>query len=105
MPVEPDQKAPRQRCASAAHDACQRAELSVAFLTNRPIARIETVATEIDCRTASRVGIWTVIPTAPATGAAREVKARYSFYDRVQDGGWKIDHLHSSMMRFCVRWS
>lgn len=71
----------------------------VAFLTNRPIARIETVATEIDCRTASRVGIWTVIPTAPATGATREVKARYLFFDRVQNGGWKIDHLHPSMMR------
>ncbi|WP_439476978.1 SgcJ/EcaC family oxidoreductase [Brevundimonas sp.] len=70
----------------------------VAFLKNRPVARIHTSTTEIDCRTASRVGTWTVTLTDPVTGAARDVNARYSFLYRFEDGDWKIDHLHSSMM-------
>lgn len=70
----------------------------VAFLKNRPVTRIDTSTTEIDCRTASRVGTWTVTLTDPGTGATRDVKARNSFLYRFEDGDWKIDHLHSSMM-------
>lgn len=70
----------------------------VHFLKNRPVGRIDTGTVEIDCRTASRVGTWTVTLTDPASGAVREVKARYSFIYRFEDGDWKIDHLHSSMM-------
>lgn len=70
----------------------------VSFLKNKPAARIDTSTIEIDCRTASRVGTWTVTLTDPATGQARDVHARYSFIYRFEGGGWKIDHLHSSMM-------
>jgi len=70
----------------------------VGFLQNRPVARIDTSTVEIDCRTASRVGTWTVTLTDPASGAAREVPARYSFIYRFEAGDWKIDHLHSSVM-------
>ena len=70
----------------------------VGFLRNRPVARIVTSTVEIDCHTASRVGLWTVTLTDPATGAKRDVQARYSFIYRFEDGAWKIDHLHSSMM-------
>ena len=68
------------------------------FLANRPVANIDTSRVDIDCRTASRVGTWTVTLTDPGTGAARQVKARYSFIYRFEDGEWKIAHLHSSMM-------
>lgn len=70
----------------------------VGFLRNSPVGRIETSTVEIDCDTASRVGTWTVVLTDPATGAKRDVAARYSFIYRWEDGQWKIDHLHSSVM-------
>ncbi|WP_298162390.1 SgcJ/EcaC family oxidoreductase [Brevundimonas sp.] len=70
----------------------------VGFLRNRPVGRIDTSSVEIDCRTASRVGTWTVTLTDPASGAARDVAARYSFIYRFEQGDWKIDHLHSSVM-------
>ena len=70
----------------------------VSFLKNKPVARIDTDTTEIDCRTASRVGTWTVTLIDPATGAVRDVAARYSFIYRFEGNEWKIDHLHSSMM-------
>ena len=70
----------------------------VGFLPNRPVARIDTSTVEIDCRTASRVGTWTVTLTDPASGASRDVPARYSFIYRFEAGDWKIDHLHSSVM-------
>jgi uncharacterized protein (TIGR02246 family) len=70
----------------------------VSFLRNRPAARIDTSTVEIDCRTASRVGTWTVTLTDPVTGLSREVGARYSFIYRLEAGAWKIDHLHSSLM-------
>lgn len=70
----------------------------VSFLKNKPAARIDTSTIEIDCRTASRVGTWTVTLTDPATGQARDVHARYSFIYRFEGGAWKIDHLHSSAM-------
>ena len=70
----------------------------VGFLKNKPVGRIDTSTTEIDCNTVSRVGTWTVTLTDPATGSTREVKARYSFIYRFEDKDWKIDHLHSSAM-------
>jgi uncharacterized protein (TIGR02246 family) len=70
----------------------------VTFLRNSPVGHIDTSTVEIDCDTASRVGTWTVTLTDPATGARRDVAARYSFIYRWEDGQWKIDHLHSSMM-------
>lgn len=70
----------------------------VAFLRNRPVARIDSSTIEIDCETASRVGTWTISLTEAGTGRTRDVKARYSFIYRYEDGDWKIDHLHSSTM-------
>lgn len=37
----------------------------VAFLKLKPVARIDTSTTEVDCGTASRVGTWTVAVTDP----------------------------------------
>ncbi|MFD1746928.1 SgcJ/EcaC family oxidoreductase [Rhizobium helianthi] len=68
------------------------------FLKNSPSARIDTSTIEIDCHTASNVGTWTISLTDPATGKQSEVKGRYSFIYRFEDGQWKIDHLHSSLM-------
>lgn len=70
----------------------------VTFLKGSPVATINTSTIEIDCKTASRLGTWTVTLTDAATGAKTDVKARYSFIYRYEDGSWKIDHLHSSMM-------
>lgn len=70
----------------------------VTFLANRPVAEIVTGKVDIDCRTASRVGTWNVTLTDPNTGSTRQVQARYSFIYRLEDGEWKIAHLHSSMM-------
>jgi len=70
----------------------------VNFLKLKPVGRIDTSTTEIDCQTASRVGTWTVAVTDPVTGLGRDVVARYSFIYRFEDGAWKIDHLHSSAM-------
>lgn len=73
-------------------------EYFVSFLKNKPVARIDSSTIEIDCSTASRVGTWTVALTDPATGHARDVRARYSFIYKFEGGEWKIDHLHSSVM-------
>lgn len=70
----------------------------VTFLKNSPVGTIDTSEIEIDCNTASRVGTWTVALTDAASGTKTDVKARYSFIYRFEDGSWKIDHLHSSMM-------
>lgn len=70
----------------------------VSFLRNKPVGRIDTSTVDIDCQTASRLGTWTVTLTDPTTGVSRDVRARYSFIYRFEDGDWKIDHLHSSMM-------
>lgn len=70
----------------------------VGFLKGSPVGRIDTSTVEIDCKTASRLGTWTVTLTDAASGAKTDVKARYSFIYRWEDGDWKIDHLHSSMM-------
>ena len=70
----------------------------VSFLRGKPVGRVDTSTVEIDCNTATRLGTWTVTLTDPATGKKNDVKARYSFVYRWEDGQWKIDHLHSSAM-------
>ena len=70
----------------------------VSFLKNSPVGTINTSTVKIDCRSAARLGTWTVALTNPETGVKSDVKARYSFIYRYVDGDWKIDHLHSSMM-------
>lgn len=70
----------------------------VKFLKGAPVGKIDTSTVKIDCNTASRVGTWTVTLTDAATGKKTDVKARYSFIYRFEDGQWKIDHLHSSKM-------
>lgn len=70
----------------------------VGFLKPSPVGTINTSTVKIGCNTAARLGTWTVTVTDPATGAKTDIKARYSFIYRLEDGKWKIDHLHSSMM-------
>ena len=70
----------------------------VSFLKNSPQATIETSTVKIDCTTATRVGLWTVAMTDPATGAKSDVKARYSFTYAWDGAAWKIAHLHSSVL-------
>jgi uncharacterized protein (TIGR02246 family) len=70
----------------------------VGFLKPSPVGTINSSTVKIGCNTAARVGTWTVSVTDPATGAKADIKARYSFLYRIEDGKWKIDHLHSSRM-------
>ena len=70
----------------------------VGFLKPSPVGTINTSTVKIGCNTAARLGTWTVTVTDAATGAKTDIKARYSFLYRIEDGKWKIDHLHSSMM-------
>lgn len=70
----------------------------VHFLAKSPAAHIDTSTIEFDCHTASNVGTWTIDLTDPATGAKSQVKGRFTFIYRFEDGQWKIDHLHSSLM-------
>lgn len=70
----------------------------VGFLRGSPVGRIDSSNVRLGCNTAARVGTWTVRLTDATTGATRDVAARYSFIYVYEDGDWKIDHLHSSMM-------
>jgi len=70
----------------------------VGFLKPSPVGTINSSTVKIGCNTAARLGTWTVTVTDPSTGAKTDIKARYSFLYRIEDGAWKIDHLHSSMM-------
>ena len=70
----------------------------VGFLKPSPVGTINTSTIKMGCNTAARVGTWTVTVTDAATGAETDIKARYSFLYRMEDGKWKIDHLHSSKM-------
>jgi uncharacterized protein (TIGR02246 family) len=70
----------------------------VKFLQGSPVGTINTSTVKLGCNTASRLGTWTVTLTDAKTGAKNDVKARYSFIYRIENGAWKIDHLHSSMM-------
>jgi uncharacterized protein (TIGR02246 family) len=70
----------------------------VSFLKSSPVGTIDTSTTTLGCNSATRVGTWTVALTNPTTNAVTNVKARYSFVYRYGRDGWKIYHLHSSMM-------
>ena len=70
----------------------------VTFLTNSPVGTIDSSTTALGCNSATRVGTWTVALTNPTTNVVTNVKARYSFIYRYGRDGWKIYHLHSSMM-------
>ena len=70
----------------------------VKFLKGKPVGRIETSTTKSGCNWLLRMGTWTVTLTDPATGAKNDVKARYTFLYQFEDGKWKVEHLHSSMM-------
>lgn len=69
----------------------------VGFLKNNPVGTVTSSTIDIGCNQATRVGTWTVTFT-DAAGMKTDVKARYSFIYRYDDGEWKIDHLHSSML-------
>jgi uncharacterized protein (TIGR02246 family) len=68
------------------------------FLKNSPAGTVDTSTVSLGCNIATRVGTWTVALTNPATNAATNVKARYSFIYKYGRDGWKIYHLHSSAM-------
>lgn len=68
------------------------------FLQSAPVGTIDTSSIDIGCNKATRVGTWTVRLTDPATGAVNDVRARYSFVYRLENGRWMIDHLHSSVL-------
>jgi uncharacterized protein (TIGR02246 family) len=70
----------------------------VGFLKNNPVGTIRSSTYKMGCNKAARLGTWTVSFTDAVTGAKTDVQARYSFIYRMEDGEWKIDHLHSSMM-------
>ena len=70
----------------------------VKFLKGSPVGSIDTSTIRIGCNTAYRLGTWTVKLTDATTGAVGNVKARYSFIYKMENGQWKIEHLHSSAM-------
>ncbi|WP_290811848.1 SgcJ/EcaC family oxidoreductase [Aquidulcibacter sp.] len=70
----------------------------VGFLKNSPVGTIQTSTVQVGCNIATRLGTWDVALTNPETKAVTVVKARYSFIYKIEDGAWKIYHLHSSMM-------
>lgn len=70
----------------------------VSFLKSSPVGTIDTSTVWTGCNIATRLGTWTVTLTNAETGAKTDVKARYSFIYKYEDGQWKIAHLHSSMM-------
>ncbi len=70
----------------------------VKFLKGSPVGRIDTSSIKSGCNWALRMGTWTVIMSDPATGAKTDVKARYTFLYQFEDGKWRIEHLHSSVL-------
>ena len=70
----------------------------VKFLKGSPVGRIDTSAIKSGCNWALRMGTWTVTMSDSATGAKTEVKARYTFLYQFEDGKWRIEHLHSSVL-------
>lgn len=70
----------------------------VTFLKNSPKGSIDTSALRIGCNSIARMGTWTVALTDAKTRARTNVKARYTFIYALEDGQWKIAHLHSSLM-------
>jgi hypothetical protein len=82
----------------AAHQPRWHPRLFRQLPEDQPVGSIDTSNVRIGCNTASRTGTWTVRLTDPTTRQSRDVKARYSFIYVYENGEWKIDHLHSSMM-------
>ena len=70
----------------------------VEFLQKSPVATLDSSTIKSGCNWALRAGAWTVNLTDKATGAKNAVKARYTFLYQYQQGTWKIEHLHSSVM-------
>ena len=79
-------------------DAAGIRDYFVKFLRGSPVGRIETSTIKSGCNWALRAGTWTVVLTDEKTGAMRDVNARYSFLYQFEDGQWKIEHLHSSVL-------
>ncbi len=70
----------------------------VEFLPKSPVATIDSSTIKSGCNWALRAGAWTVNLTDKATGGTSKVKARYTFLYQYEQGAWKIEHLHSSVM-------
>ena len=79
-------------------DAAGIRDYFVKFLKNSPVGRIDSSTIKSGCNWALRAGTWTVSLTDANTGAKNDVRARYSFLYGFEDGQWKIEHLHSSVM-------
>jgi uncharacterized protein (TIGR02246 family) len=78
-------------------DHAQINDYFIGFLKGNPVGTINTSNVRIGCNMAYRLGTWTVALTG-ANGVRNDVKARYSFIYKLEDGEWKIAHLHSSVM-------
>lgn len=70
----------------------------VDFLKGKPVGTIETSKVKSGCGWTMRAGTWNVAMTNAETGAKTDVKARYTFLYQLEDGAWKIEHLHSSVL-------
>ena len=70
----------------------------VKFQKNNPVGRIDSSTIKSGCNWALRAGTSTVTLTDAITGAKTDARARYSFLYEFEDGQWKIEHLHSSVM-------
>ena len=70
----------------------------VHFLEKSPVAHIDSSSIRLGCNMASRMGNWSVDLTDAKTGAKTMAKARHTFVYRYADGGWRIEHLHSSLL-------
>lgn len=68
------------------------------FLKGAPVGTINSSNVREGCNMLVRMGTWTVGLTNQNSGVRNNVKARYTFIYKVEDGAWKIAHLHSSMM-------
>ncbi|GAA3997353.1 calcium/calmodulin-dependent protein kinase type II [Sphingomonas humi] len=69
-----------------------------AFLKGAPVGTINTSNVRQGCNMLVKMGTWTVALTNQNSGVRNNVKARYTFIYKYEDGAWKIAHLHSSMM-------
>lgn len=70
----------------------------VSFLKGSPVGTLDTSNVREGCNMLTNVGTWTVALTNQNSGVRNNVKARYSFIYKYEDGAWKVAHLHSSMM-------
>jgi uncharacterized protein (TIGR02246 family) len=70
----------------------------VSFLKGAPVGTRDTSNVREGCNMLTDVGTWTVALTNQNSGVRNNVKARYSFIYKYENGAWKIAHLHSSMM-------